>query len=518
MNYLIGIDAGNTSIKTLIFDENGNEISSAGSKSVRLKARGKGFEEFGIDELWEETHACINRTIQKSGINPKQIVGIGVTSFGNGLVPLGKNGETIAPGAFSHDYRANDIIELYKKEGSFDRINEITKGTVFAGSPAPILRWFKDHEPEVYEKIGAVLTFKDFIMYKLTDVFATDANNFGGSSMLDTVNLEYSKELLDLYGIPEMFDKLPKLAQEPSEIIGHVTEEAEQLTGLPSGTPVVAGMMDVFSCLVGAGATGDKTVTAVAGTWSINLAHSENIVPNASANMPYLKKGEYVNASWTGASGVNYEWFTKVLGGNAKIEAEYKGISYYEVINELIASVPLEEAKVLFHPFVAQPSVHPEAKANFFNVDQNTTYAELAYALAEGVAFIHRYHINFLRSSGIDAEKVRLTGGIARSKEWASIFANVLELPIEVVKCEEVGALGVAIVAGVATGVYKDYEDAFAKAVKVMPAVQPNPNTYKQYNKRYKEWTLLVELMKQFWDKKLELEANSDESDEAIHA
>lgn len=289
--YLIGIDAGCTSSKVVIFDEYGNIKSMASTPSMRFKARGIGFEEFDVDGLWDLISVCIKEAIEKAEIDAKEICGIGVTSFGNGICFLDKNGESIAPGAFSQDYRANDIIELYKQEGVYDKINSIVKGTLFAGEPGPILRWYKEHEREVYDKIGGILMFKDLIMYRLTEVFATDVNVFGGSFMVDLDTMEYSKELLDLYGIPEMFDKLPKLAMEPTEIVGTVTKKAAAVTGLAEGTPVAAGMMDVLACLVGSGATEDGVITAIGGTWCINETHSDRIIPNASSNMPYLHKG-----------------------------------------------------------------------------------------------------------------------------------------------------------------------------------------------------------------------------------
>ncbi|MEK4299263.1 FGGY-family carbohydrate kinase [Oceanobacillus sp. FSL W8-0428] len=500
--YLIGIDAGNTSIKTNLFDTKGKVIASYATSSMRLRPRGKGFEEFDVDALGDSTYESIRETIKQANINPAEIKGVGITSFGNGLVVLDKDGSTIAPGAFSQDYRATDIVEQMIAEGKAAQVNKITKASLFAGQPGPLLRWFKDNEPHVYSKIGTILMFKDYLVYKLTNQFAADANNFGGSNLLNMETLDYSKELMDIFGVPEMYEVLPRLAKKPEEIIGEVTDEAAAKTGLLAGTPVAAGMMDVFASLVGAGATDEGTFTAVAGTWSINLAHTDKMVEGASAIMPYLNSEEYLVGSWSGASGANYEWFTRILGGNAKLEAQERGISYYEVLDELIDLVPIERTKVIYHPFVAQPSLHTEAKANFFNVDQNTTYAEFAYAVAEGVSFVHKYHIDILRNAGIKADKLRLTGGIARSKVWARIFANVLELPIEVVDCEEVGALGAAIVAGVATGVYESYEDAFANAVNVLPAVNPDASTYPLYEARYKEWYTLTEIMKLYWDKK----------------
>ncbi len=501
-NYLIGIDAGNTSSKVVIFDEYGNIISSAATPSMRFERRGEGFEEFDVDELWKLIIRCIREAVVNSDIPASAIKGIGVTSFGNGLVFVGKNGETIAPGCFSQDYRANDIIAMYQEEGTYDKINDIVKGTLFAGEPGPILRWYKEHERTTYDKIGGVMMFKDYIMFKLTGELATDLNCFGGSFMFDLETMDYSDELFKLYGIEELKDAMPKLASTPTEIIGRVTPEVAELTGLAEGTPVVAGMMDILACLVGSGATGDEVYTAVAGSWCINETHSDRIIPNASSNMPYLFKGQYLNCSYTGASGSNYEWFSQNLADKARIEAEKRDVSFFTVLDEYIASVKPEKAKVIFSPFVAQPSIHVNAKANFMNIDQGTTYADLCYAVAEGCAYIHKYHVDFLKNAGLPLKEIRLTGGTARSKVWNQIFANVLQVPIVGVDCEETGALGSAIAAGIGAGVYGSYEEAFEKAVKTLPPVMPDVTTFPVYDRRYAEWTKLNEILKLYWDSK----------------
>ncbi len=500
-NYLIGIDAGNTSSKVVIFDEFGTIMSSASTPSMRFEQRGPGFEEFDVDNLWKDITVCIGEAIKKSGVDSKDIKGIGVTSFGNGVVFVGKNGEAIAPGCFSHDHRADDIIEMYKKEGTYDKINDIVKGTLFAGEPGPILRWYKEHERDVYDKIGGAMMFKDYIMFKLTGVLATDLNCWGGSFMFDLETMDYSEELFKLYGIEEMMDAMPEL-HEATDIVGHVGPEVARATGLAEGTPVAAGMMDILACLVGSGATGDEIYTAIAGSWSINETHSDKILPGLSSNMPYLFKGEYLNCSYTGASGSNYEWFTKILGDRAKIEAEKRGISFFKVLDEMIKSIDPAKAKVIFCPFVAQPSLHPMAKANFLNIDLNTSYEEMAFAVAEGCAFIHKYHIDILRNVGLPLKEVRLTGGTARSKVWNHIFADVLQAPIVGVDCDETGALGAALTAGIGAGIYSSYEDAFAKAVRLLDPILPDASRAEIYEKNYAEWTLINESLMNYWENK----------------
>ena len=404
------------------------------------------------------------------------------------------------PACLSQDYRAAGILDLYRKNGNFEKIKAIVKGDLFAGEPGPLLRWYKEHERSVYDRIGGVMAFKDYVTMKLTGTIATDLNCWGGSFMLDMDRFTNSEELMNLYGIEELIPCLPRLAESPSEIIGHVTKEAAEDTGLAEGTPVAAGMMDILACLVGAGAAGPGVYTVIAGSWAINQTHSDRIFPDLSFNMPYLFKGQYLNVSSTGASGSNYEWFTRELGDRAKHEGGNRGISYFKVLDELIDSVPIDQVKVLFCPFMAQPSIHELAKADFLNIDLSTTYAELCYAVAEGVAFIHRYHIELLKAHGLPLEEVRLTGGIARSETWKRIFANVLQVPIIGAECEETGALGAAIAAGLEAGIYRDYDDAFAKAVKTKDRVLPDPETKAVYECRYEEWSKVNEILKQYWD------------------
>lgn len=500
MRYLIGIDAGNTSSKVVLFDELGEIISSSSTSSMRFERRADKLEEFDLSVLWNLISDCIKRVIDNSGVDSKDIKGIGVTSFGNGLVFLGKDGEIIAPGVFSNDYRANNIIDLYDKEGSLDKINNIVKGDLFAGEPGPLLRWYKEYDIPTYEKIESILMFKDYIMYKLTGEFATDLNCFGGSFMVDLETGEYSKELMQLYGIEDLWHALPKLAKKPTDIIGYITPKASVETGLNEGTPVVAGMMDILSCLVGSGGTDDDVYTLIAGSWCINETHSDRIIEGASSNMPYINEGEYLNCSYTGSSGSNYEWFNKILGDRAKNIASDQGRSHYKVLDEMIEKINPAKAKVFYSPFIAQPSIHQNAKANFINIGLNTTYEELVYSLAEGTGFIHKQHVDFLREANLPLKEIRLTGGTSKSKTWNKLFANILQAPIVGVDCEETGALGAAIVAGIGSGVYKDYSDAKNKAVKLLDPIYPDEKKKKLYERRFKEWQAINKAMEAYWD------------------
>lgn len=503
--YLLGIDAGSSSVKSVLFDLDGHIIASDSKhnkrEEVTEETRRLGVEEIDANNIWHSAETCVGRVIRESGIDAKQIAAVGICSFGNGIVTIDREGNPAAKAALSQDYRANKIIEAYRREGKLDRINQIISGTLFAGEPGPILRWYKENRPEIYHRIDGVLTCKDFLVFKLIGELSADINCFGGSSLLDLKTFGYSRELMNLYGVPEMYEKLPKL-HESSEIAGTVSEEAAKQTGLAAGTPVAAGMMDILACLVGAGASAEGIVTIVAGTWCINETQSAKIIPGASANQPSLGKGLYLNCSYTGASAINYDWFTKALGGIALFEAQKRNISQYDYLDEVIAELSPEKTEVLFHPFVAQPSVHPNAKANFFNIDQNTSYGEMVYAVAEGVVFLHKWHIDFLRSRGCPVVLARLTGGIAHSSVWAQLFADILQIPVEVVESDEVGALGSAITAGITANVYRDYQDGFQHAVRIKARFEPSKKHAASFVERYREWEHLMNALTVYWEKK----------------
>lgn len=504
--YLLGIDAGSSSVKSVLFDLDGHIIASDSKHNKREEATEEtkrlGIEEIDANNIWESTEACVGHVIQESGIDAKQIAAVGICSFGNGIVTIDREGNPAAKAVLSQDYRANRIVETYQQQGELDRINQIISGTLFAGEPGPILRWYKDNQPEIYHRISRILMCKDFLIFKLTGEVSADINCFGGSSLLDLKTFDYSHELMDLYGVPEMYGKLPKL-HESSEIAGTVSEEAAKETGLAAGTPVAAGMMDILACLVGAGASAEGIVTIVAGTWCINETQSTKIIPGASSNQPSLGKGLYLNCSYTGASAINYDWFIKALGGTALVEAQKRNLSQYEYLDEVIGEMSPDKTEVLFHPFVAQPSVHPNAKANFFNIDQNTTYNEMVFAVAEGVVFLHKWHIDFLRDKGCTITSARLTGGIARSSVWAQLFADILQIPVEVVESDEVGALGSAITAGIAAKVYKDYQDGFQHAVRIKARFKPSTKHAEDFSKRYSEWIQLMNALMSYWDEKI---------------
>ena len=352
--YLLGIDGGNTSIKIVLFNRFGQKITMRSCQSVHLKSKKTGFEEYNAEDLWKRISREIHKLLMDTKIPAKEIKGIGISTYGNGIVILGEEGKHIAPGIYSNDYRANALADELKKSDAGDVLQNITGGDLWGGQPGILLRWYKTYHPEIYRNIKHILLFGGYIIYRLTGCYTGNKNSMGGSALLDMKSGQYSEKLMRMYGIEEMFEYLPDLKEKASDIVGGVTKSAAEETGLCEGTPVVSGMMDNLACFIGSGAGVPGILNMVAGSWCVNQMVSDRIVSRASANMFYIYPGKYLTCFWSGASANNLEWLYEVFGNSIMECCNYDSVELYQRLNHIIKKNEVYP-ELFYLPYIAQP-------------------------------------------------------------------------------------------------------------------------------------------------------------------
>lgn len=498
--YIMGIDNGSTVSKAAIYNFTGKEVAIASCQSDTEYPH-PGWTERNMDSLWRDTSTAIQKVLADSAIQPEEIVGIGTTGHGNGVYLLDQQGKPLRNGIQSMDTRAAEILNDWNHRQLHKDVFPFTIQSFWAAQPNALLAWIKKHEPHNYERIGAILMCKDYIKYCLTGVISSDYTDMSGSSLMDVRNKSYSRELLALYDLSELYDALPPLTHS-FEVIGEVTLQAANETGLHAGTPVVSGIFDIDASAVGSGAVNVGQACIIAGTWSINeVITAEALVdPSLFMTSLFASPGLFLSTEASATSATNLEWFVAQCCGDERLEAQQRGISVYEVCNEKVASVDPQTTNIFFHPFLYGSNVQPTARAGFYGIAGWHTRAHLLRALYEGVVFGHLSHINKLRAAGAQINSARLTGGGSRSQVWSQIFADTIQVPMEVTDGSELGARGAALSAGVGTGVYSDYSDAVDQAVKLKRVYEPNPANAALYLARFKEYSRLIEAMQSSWD------------------
>lgn len=476
--YLLGIDNGGTVIKAALFDERGNQLACEETKTPLLTPR-EGFTERSLQSVREANFEIISRIARKYGDN---IAAVGVCGHGKGLYVLGKNGENIRDGIGSTDSRALSYELMWAENGTSARARELTAQKTFACHPAALLRWLKDNERSVYDKIGHILAVKDYVRYCLTGEIYTDYTDISGSGLLNMQTREYDRGLTELYGIPEIFSALPEI-RSSGELCGCITAECADATGLKQGTPVVGGMFDIDACAVAMGCTAPGDMCIIAGTWSVNEYVSESPVTDGSVSMNsvFCDPAYYLAEESSAASAGNLEWFRSYLNNSG-----------YAALDAEVQALDPRDCPVYYLPFLYASNEAPELKAALVGLSGSHTRAHMLRAIYEGVAFSHLTHIDALLKSRPAPPRARLAGGAANSEVWARIFADTFGFELELTKNVQLGCKGAAMAAAVGAGMFEDYKAAAEAFVQPGEAVCPDPEKTEVYREKYKTYKAIA--------------------------
>ena len=325
MKYLMGIDNGGTFSKAAIFDENGQQISVASVPTVTITPK-PGYTERDMEELWQVNAQAVKEAIEKSGINPADIAGVSFSGHGKGLYLVGKDGKPSYNGIISTDARAWAYVKKWKEDGTAKKIYEKTYQDILACQPVSLLAWLKDNCPEVIENTKYVFAVKDYVRYRMTGEAYAEMSDFSGGNLVNLATGKYDRELMELFGIGEVFDCLPPL-KNAADVCGYVTKEASELTLLPEGTPVSAGMFDVNACGIASGLSDGEKMCMIAGTWSINEFIAKEPVLNGTValNSMFCIPGYYLVEESSPTSAGNMEWFIRNLMNYEKTDAKANG-------------------------------------------------------------------------------------------------------------------------------------------------------------------------------------------------
>ncbi|MGJ7038504.1 L-xylulokinase [Shinella sp. BE166] len=492
-NYLLGLDAGNTVIKAVIFDRTGREVAYAGEEG-HSRMPHPGHVERDLGELWANARRVIRTCLDKAGIAAEDIAAIGCAGHGNGLYALDRAGEPLI-GIQSLDTRATGLVEEWAAQGVGDRTYPLARQRPWPSQTPTLLAWLKRHRPELFQRIGTVFFSKDFVVNRLTGKRVSEVSDMSGAGLLDLAGRRYDKTLMEAYGLGDCMDLLPPLI-ESADIAGTVTEEVARETGLAAGTPVIGGLFDVVASALGSGVSRTGSASIIAGTWSINQV----IIDGPDLDGPVFMSStfdrtRYMAMENSATSAANLEWLVREF-----FEGEHEeGVSPFDACCAFAAAVEPAADDPLYHPYLYGAQQNGHARAGFYGIAGWHTKGHLVRALLEGVAFGHRHHIETIRKAGATFDEAVLSGGGSRSKLWPQIFADVLGVPVTVAVSRETGALGAAIAAGTGVGLFADFTEGANAMVRVERHYQPNGALAAHYNRRYALYKDITEAMTPLW-------------------
>ena len=504
-DYLLGIDAGTSKIKVILFDTQGNEVESAAMNSPVIVSD-NGFIEQDMMETFNLTIHCISEVIYKAKVNKKLIKAVGITGQGEGAWLVDKGGNPLRKAILWNDSRASKIVDEFNNSELRNKIRNITGSFPYAGATSFILKWLKEKEPKLLRELGFIFNCKDWIRYKLTGEAYLDYTD-ASTSLLDIKNGVISQELLNLLGIEEFYRFFPEI-KNSFECGGYITKEISKVTGILEGTPVAIGMLDVVASTLGSGAKSKNDICTILGSTCCNavVTDSYKFTKDNSGFENFVEENTYINIIGAMAGTLNLDWFIRNFYSEEQEKSILENKDIYKALEEKIKDESAIDRGIIYHPYISvsgerAPFYNTNARAQFFGLCQDTSKEIMLRAIYEGVAFSIKDCLKEYESN----KNIYLSGGGSSSEIWPQIIADATGKNVIIAEGNEFAARGAIISSGICSGIYKDLAEALDSAIRKKKIFYPNKINKNKYNDFYDLYVNIRNNSMDLWNKRREI-------------
>ena len=499
MALLLGIDIGTSGTKTLLIDS-GGAIRASVTVEYPSYAPRPAWSEQEPEDWWRATVRSIRLALGKAGVRAGRVGGIGLSGQMHGSVFLDKRGRVLRRAILWNDQRTGaECEEITRAAGGRRALIALVSNPALTGFTAPKILWVRKHEPKVYDRAARILLPKDYVRYRLTGEFATEVSDASGTLLLDVKRRAWSRELLSRLGIDPAL--LPAVYESP-EVSGRLTRQAARACGLPEGTPVVGGGGDQAAGAVGNGIVRRGVISATLGTSGVVFAHADAVETDPEGRVHtfcHAVPGKWHVMGVVLAAGGSLQWFRNALCQDLIAKARRRKMDPYEFITADAAGVPPGSHGLYFLPYLTgerTPHADPDARAAWVGLSNMHTRAHMARAVMEGATYAMRDCLQIIRGMGVPIREIRVAGGGARSAFWRRLQADVYGSSVRTVSSTEGPAYGVALLAGVGTGVWKSVPEACDATIKTLDETKPDRKSVRLYDALYPEYGRLYRSLK----------------------
>jgi len=477
MGYLLGIDIGTSRAKAVLVDPDG-ALLGVGAADYPIDQPHAGWAEQDPEAWWRAAVQAVRGAMAQAGAEGPEVAGIGLAGQMHGAVLLDARGTPTRPAIIWPDQRSSAQVREAIRAVGLGRLGRLTGNRLAAGFAAASLLWLLSYEPEPLAAADKLVLPKDYVRLKLTGRVATEVSDASGTLLFDVARRRWADELLAEWKLPHWL--LPEVL-EPTDVAGELRPEAADALGLAAGTPVAAGGADQACQALGSGLLDPGLASCTIGTGGQLLSPLA-----APLYDPHLRlhtfchalPGRWYSMGATLAAGLSLGWFRERLA---------PAMSFDELAQEA-AAVPAGAEGLLFLPYLVgerTPHFDAEARGAFVGLTLQHGRAHMVRAIMEGVAFALRDSLEIMRALGPGPAQVVSAGGGGSKQPWQGILASVLGLPVMSAVGAERTAVGAALLAGLATGIYANPAEARARAVRYEPAVEPQPADAARYDELY---------------------------------
>jgi xylulokinase len=414
---------------------------------------------------------------------------IGLSGQMHGSVFLNSQFCVLRPAILWNDQRtASECQEIETRAGGRRQLLRYVANPALAGFTAPKILWVRNHEPRIFDRTRHILLPKDEIRRRLTGDLATDVSDASGTLLFDVVGRCWSRELLAKL---ELDSRLLPACFESVEFTGKLLPDVARDLGLTSSCRVVAGAGDCAANALGTGIVAPGDVSSSIGTSGVVFAYADRprVDPRGRLHtFCHAVPGKWHLMGVSLSAGGAWEWFVNSI---VKANARRTG---FEMLTQEAARVPLGSDGLYFLPYLAgerTPHADPQARGCWIGLTLRHTRGHLARSVLEGVCYALRDSLQIMHTLKIPVRAVRASGGGAKSRLWRQLQADILGERVVTLNVEEGPALGVALLAAVAQGEFKDLPEACHATLRIVARINPRRIAKSHYDRAFPEYQQL---------------------------
>jgi len=490
--YLLGIDIGSSSVKVSIL--NGETGGIAGSSfypksEMTITAKQSGWAEQQPELWWENLKLAILEAKSLAKVSRNEIIAVGISYQMHGLVVVDKQQNVLRPSIIWCDSRATGIgNKAFNEIGNEKCLNALLNSP--GNFTASKLKWVKDNEPSVYEKIDKIMLPGDYIAMKLTGEIRTTASGLSEGMFWDFRKNEVSDLVLGYYGfrkelIPELVDTFG--------IQGYISAKIANELGLKPGIPVSYRAGDQPNNALSLNVLNPGEIAATAGTSGVVYGVSGEVKYDPQSRVNTFAHVNHSAADsrlgvllCINGTGILNSWLNKNIGNNA---------FSYEEMNQKASEIAIGSEGLSILPFgngaervLGNKNIGAQISGLGFNTHTN---AHLFRAAQEGIVFSFKYGMEIMEQIGIKAKVIRVgKANMFLSPVFRETLAGVSGATIELYNTD--GSVGAARGAGIGSGYYASAKEAFS-SLKKLETVAPDLSKKTQYDEAYQNWKQQLE-------------------------
>lgn len=489
MSYVIGVDIGTSSTKSVLFDAAGQQIARSAQK-YDLKSPEPGAAEQDPNDILRAATQTVAEVMASSGLDPADLLGISFSAAMHTLLLVDEENQPITPMYTWADNRSDRWADFVRANTNANSLYQRTGLPAHPMSPLVKLVWLRHEQPELFQQVARVVAIKEYVLWHWCGEWVIDHSMATTTGLLELRSLSWDSEALALAGIEQQ--QLSKLVPTTYQF-SNIHPDYIQRMGVSANTSVVVGASDGVLSNLGVGAISSGMAAITIGTsGAVRQSVSCPITASAAQLFCYaLTEDLWVMGGAVNNGGIALQWARDGLTPYS-IPPEEKHLSHpepsastYERLTKMAETVSPGSEGLIFHPYLLgerSPLWNAQARASFFGLGRHHTQAHLVRAVLEGVVYNLHGVFTALEQSGGRVTKLRASGGFARSELWQQMLADIFDRTIEVPRIIESSAFGAAAIAFWALGEWDSLaqvEDRVEIAQTKMPVAE-NVRRYRQ--------------------------------------